>query len=391
MIAGAPAPAATATGRPQGDLAPARERLLYLDNLRTFLTGLVICHHSAIALGGAGAWYYVLPPPPGSAAPALLTLFAAVNQSFFMSLFFAISAYVTPASYDAKGPRAFLRDRFMRLGIPLVVYFFVLNPLLVFLVVRLQGLTTAGLFAFLGAYYRRTVGPGPLWFVLALLVFGSIYAGWRVVSGLGRERTGTRPFPDTRTILGFVVAIGIVAFVVRLFFPTGWNVLGLQLGYFPLYVAFFVFGIWAHGNGWLARLDRTLVRFWGRAAWIASAAFVAALAPGGGPDIASGGMNLPALAYAMWEPWLCVAISLRLLVLFRERFATQGTLARRVSRSAYTAYIIHPFLVVCGTVLVARLAIDPLLQFPLLCVLAVTSTFALSDVVRRIPGLARIL
>src|SRR5262249_49964983 len=290
MIAGAPAPATAVAGRPHVDLAPARERLLYLDNLRTFLTGLVICHHSAIALGGPGAWYYVLPPPPGSAAPALLTLFAAVNQSFFMSLFFAISAYVTPASYDAKGPRAFLRDRFMRLGIPLVVYFFVLNPLLVFLVVRLQHLTTAGLFAFLGVYYRRTVGPGPLWFVLALLVFGSIYAGWRVVSGLRRERTGTRPFPDTRTILGFVVAIGCVAFVVRLFCPTGWNILGLQLGYFPLYVAFFVFGVWAHGNGWLARLDHTQVRFWGRAAWIASAAFVAALVLGGGPDIASGGM-----------------------------------------------------------------------------------------------------
>jgi len=70
---------------------PARERLLYLDNLRTFLTGLVICHHSAVAMGGAGGWYYVVPPPPGSPAPTVLTLFTAINQSFFMSLFFAIS------------------------------------------------------------------------------------------------------------------------------------------------------------------------------------------------------------------------------------------------------------------------------------------------------------
>jgi glucans biosynthesis protein C len=61
-----------------------------------------------------------------------------------------------------------------------------------------------------------------------------------------------------------------------------------------------------------------------------------------------------------------------------------------VSRSAYTAYIIHPFLVVCGTALVGRLTVDPLLRFPMLCVLAVTSTFALSDVIRRVPGLSRI-
>jgi hypothetical protein len=86
-----------------------------------------------------------------------------------------------------------------------------------------------------------------------------------------------------------------------------------------------------------------------------------------------------------------VAISLWLLVLFRERFATQGALAHRLARSAYTAYIIHPFLVIGGTALVARTPLDPLLRFVLLCVLAVSATFAVADVIRRAPGLARIL
>ena len=239
--------------------------------------------------------------------------------------------------------------------------------------------------------YPHKVGTGPLWFVLALLVFGLVYAGLRVASGRERESTGTRPFPSPLRILGFVLAIGVVAFVVRLFFPTGWQILGLQLGYFPLYIAFFVFGVWAHGNGWLDRLDRSQARLWGRGARVASVVFLAAVFVGGGPDTVNGGLNLPALAYAMWEPWLCVAISLSLLVLFRERFAMQGGLGRRMARSAYTAYIIHPFFVVCGTALVAQLPIDPLFRFPILCALAVSSTFALSDVIRRAPGLARIL
>jgi glucan biosynthesis protein C len=374
-----------------GTAAVARERLLYLDNLRTALTGLVICHHSAIAMGGPGGWYYVIPPPPDSAAPLVLTIFTAINQAFFMSLFFGISAYVTPASYDTKGPRRFVRDRLARLGIPLVVYFFVLNPVLVYLVARLQRQTSAGLLDFVFQDYLRTVGTGPLWFVLALLVFGLVYAGLRAARGDVHERTGTRPFPGPRRILGFVLAIGAVAFVVRLVFPTGWAILGLQLGYFPLYVAFFVFGIWAHGNGWLGRLDRAQSRLWGRRARIASLAFLAAVFVGGGPDHVNGGSNLAALAYAMWEPWLCVAISIWLLVLFRERFATQGALARRMARSAYTAYIIHPFFVIGGTALVARLPLDPLLRFPVLCALAVSVTFAVSDVIRRAPGLARIL
>ena len=188
-----------------------------------------------------------------------------------------------------------------------------------------------------------------------------------------------------------MVAIGLVTFVVRLFFPTGWEILGLQLGYFPLYIAFFTFGVWAHGNGWLDRLDRAQARRWGRGAWLASVAFAAAVALGGGPDHINGGVHLPALAYALWEPWLCVAISMSLLVWYRDRFATQGSLARRMSRSAYTAYIIHPFFVVCGTALVARIPLPPLLRFLVLCGFAVPATFALSDVIRRAPGLARIL
>ena len=395
MMASTPAPERRLGQEPaaarSSRAAPARERLLYLDNLRTSLTGLVICHHSAIALGGLGSWYWVLPPPPGSPAPAVLTLFAAVNQSFFMSLFFAISGYVTPVSYDAKGPGDFLGDRLARLGIPLLVYFFVLNPLLVYLVVWLQGRAPDGLLASLQRHYPTIVGTGPLWFVLALLVFAFVYAGLRVAAGRTRERTGTRPFPAPRQILGFVVAIGLVAFVVRLFFPTGWEILGLQLGYFPLYIAFFTFGVWAHGNGWLDRLDRAQARRWGRGAWLASVTFAAAVALGGGPDLVNGGVHLPALAYALWEPWLCVAISMSLLVRYRDRFATQGSLARRMSRSAYTAYIIHPFVVVCGTALVARIPLPPLLRFLILCALAVPATFALSDVIRRAPGLARIL
>jgi glucan biosynthesis protein C len=391
MLAATPGRSAAPVGlSPDAQAAP-RERLLALDNLRTVLIVLVICHHAAIAMGAAGGWYYVLPPPPGSPAPAILTIFTAVNQSFFMSLFFAISGYVTPASYDAKGPRLFLRDRFARLGIPLVVYFFVLNPILVFLVVHFQGRTTEGPLAFVVRHYRETVGTGPLWFVLTLLVFASIYAGLRVASGRTRERTGTRPFPGRARTLAFVLAMGALAFVVRLVFPTGWAILGLQLGYFPLYVAFFVLGVWAHGNGWLVRLDHAEVDFWGRAAWIASAAFAVAVFVGGGPATVNGGLTLPALAYAMWEPWLCVALSLWLLVLFRERYARQGALARRLTRGAYTAYIIHPFPVVCGTALVARIPVDPLLRFPVLCALAVSVTFALSDVIRRIPVLARIL
>ena len=41
-----------------------------------------------------------------------------VNAAFFMGLFFLISAYFVPSSFERKGTWTFLKDRFLRLGIP---------------------------------------------------------------------------------------------------------------------------------------------------------------------------------------------------------------------------------------------------------------------------------
>jgi fucose 4-O-acetylase-like acetyltransferase len=48
-----------------------------------------------------------------------------------MGVLFLISGYVSPGSLDRKGPRRFVTDRLIRLGIPLLVFFFVLNPIAV--------------------------------------------------------------------------------------------------------------------------------------------------------------------------------------------------------------------------------------------------------------------
>lgn len=366
-----------------------------LDNLRTFLTVLVICHHAAIALGAAGGWYYVIPPPPGSLAPLPLTMFTGVNQAFFMSLFFAISAYFTPPAYAARSAGRFLRDRGLRLGLPLLVFFFVLNPVVVYLAQRFEGRATEGFGAFLSANVPAAFGTGPLWFVLALLLFTTGYAGLRALRERSARPPGSHPFPGDGRILGFVLAIGAIAFGVRLDFPVGWAVLGLQLGYFPLYIAFFVFGLRARESGWLESLDARRARRWFAVALVAILLLPALIVLGGGlsgrADAFRGGFTWQALAYAFWEPLLCVGISWRLVVLFRARFARQTPLSARMARNAYTAYILHPLFVVPMTALLAELPGGPLVHFVLLCPLSVVSCFAVSDLVRRLPGLRQIL
>lgn len=78
------------------------KRMFYVDNIRIYLTILVIIFHVAIAYGGHGDWP-LKETPTDPISPFLFTLFVAVTQSYFMSFFFLLSGYFTPRSYDKKG------------------------------------------------------------------------------------------------------------------------------------------------------------------------------------------------------------------------------------------------------------------------------------------------
>ena len=77
------------------------KRLLYLDNLKVCLTVLVIFHHAGQAYGDGGGWAYT-PSNPAETMPWIWHFFS-VNAAFFMGLFFLISGYFVPASYDKQG------------------------------------------------------------------------------------------------------------------------------------------------------------------------------------------------------------------------------------------------------------------------------------------------
>ena len=95
-------------------------RLFFIDNIRVFLTILVILHHLMIIYSGTGDFTYT-EGNQDFISTALGGWFCATNQSYFMGLFLLISAYFVPGSYDRKGPALFLKDRLIRLGIPLAI------------------------------------------------------------------------------------------------------------------------------------------------------------------------------------------------------------------------------------------------------------------------------
>ena len=106
-----------------------RSRLFFIDHMRVLLAVLVVLHHVAMVYGASIPFYYMEPPFTDPLAFLVFLIFALLNQSWFMGAFFLLAGYFAPGSYDRKGPGSFLTGKLVRLGIPLVLYYFVLNPI----------------------------------------------------------------------------------------------------------------------------------------------------------------------------------------------------------------------------------------------------------------------
>jgi glucans biosynthesis protein C len=378
-------------------LHPYARRLFFIDHLRVFLTVLVVVFHLAITYGADGSWYY-REPTDDIVVGLPLQMFVSGCQAFFMGFFFLISGYLTPGSFDRKGAQAFLRDRVLRLGIPLVFYDLAINPVLVYtLLVRSEGLTPP-YWGFLGSYYSLdSIGTGPLWFVETLLIFAAAYALWRywIKSG-GAAPHGK--MPGTPAILGFILGLSLVTFAVRLFLPIGWqsSPFHLQFPFFPQYISLFILGILAYRRNWLAGLSDTAGRWWLTIGVAGILLFPVLAVAGGAIDQGTsafrGGPHWQSLAYAMYESFVCIGMCLGLTTLFRRRYNDQGRLANALSANAYTVYLIFAPVIVFLAYGLAGVHLYPLLKFAIASLIAVPLCFSISHyVIRRLPLARQIL
>jgi hypothetical protein len=153
-------------------------RIIPLDRARSFITLLVLLHHSVVNYthfgnGDRMRWLGF----------DLIVLF---NDSFFMACMFLISGLFVCESLTRRGAANFLANRAWRLGIPFLVSIVVLMPIAyypTFLRYHLPGTTDFSFLHFWGRIF--SVGPwpsGPAWFLWVLLAFDAIVAlVWRLV------------------------------------------------------------------------------------------------------------------------------------------------------------------------------------------------------------------
>lgn len=332
-----------------------RQRDLSMDYLRTTLTLMVLGHHSSLAYTTFAQPFRINPgthvlipgvPVVDAARWRFFDYAENFNDVFFMSLMFFVSGVFVYSALKRHGTVEFIRDRFLRLGVPFAVAVTLWMPVAYYAMLPELGIHVAYWKYYLLVASRGFLA-GPPWFVWLLLFFDVLLAlaalpVRRWLPGVGRwmARAGKHPVAAFAAVF-LLSAIAYLPLLARYGFGTWVNLItspfSFQISRVALYALWFVLGflvgIPGLDAGLLAR-DGGLARHW--KLWIAVCvvAYNALI-------------FLPMLGghWAHAEPLLwvasCVASCFGFLAMFRGMELHARGWMNSLTRCAYIMYLVH--------------------------------------------------
>jgi len=392
-------------------------RLFYLDNIKIFLTILVIVHHVGQAYGPTGGFW----PFRSSLEESIpmLGLFFSVNAAFFMGFFFFISGYFIPMSYDHGNGDGFLRKRLLRLGVPLLFVFLIMSPLQMYFHYTLySGNEPLSFFKYITTIWFGIHGMpegfieasgifpemnfGHAWFIQHLLVYAAFYWLFRKIIKKPLLKQEERPFSALHLFVIFFV-IAVSSFIVRIWYPIDyWRGLfgffQVEIAHWPQYLVMFIVGIIAYRKNWLVTLKART----GYAALVIAILNIVVYATlviitlntatrhadvNPWPPVMEWG-----LIWAVWESFIAVSIIFGLLTLFREKGNWTTPFLKTLSRSSYAAFIFHMPIVLAVQYAFDRVVIGGAVgKFITVSIISIVVTYTLSTLLVKVKLLGKIL
>jgi len=322
-------------------------RFAFLDNVKVFLTALVVTHHVNCAFGVCGdSWYLVVGRGGPETFTRFLGIFTVLDQSFFMPLFFFISAYFVPSSYTRKGWYKFREGRKMRILIPATFSLLVISPACIALGGYVAGVEKL-------TYIPST---GVAWFLYWLLLFNWMYVTMAVKieaeAGISTPMERQK-FPGT--ISRLLCGIGVCGFLLLPFLvlkPGSLAAMPISTGSVTCDFLMFYLGIQAKKNGWLELslsdqmdIHPILLLFMVVAEGTGVALLLQIVAEN---ELA--GLGLVCLAGIF-----CLDMSLLVLVTFQNYFNNETSMTKFLARASYGVYLLHPIVVTGMTALYIKI------------------------------------
>lgn len=344
-----------------------KERIAYIDNLKVFLTVMVVVHHAGQAYGPTGGVWVV----KDMDSMSWLRSFFFLNASYMMGLYFFISGYFSSMSLSQKSPTRFLSDRLRRLGIPLLIFVFGVFGFFHYL----NSGTNENYLAYLFELYlhKPPLATGHLWFVASLLAY-SLFLLFLPKKSEKKEKYNG-PIPDIFILLFLILLAGLSGWIRRYYPIDIWHtwIIPVEPAHLPQYLSLFMTGAYLQRSGRLNafRTSTSLVYFF-------LAIFVLLLRP-----------YLPPGWDDFWwfesliESMLCIGICLGLLEIFRRFFYQSSATMNLLSGNAYGIYLFHLLLVIAWQKILLEVNLAAGVKFIAVSLLGLTSSLLLSFAVRK--------
>jgi len=385
-----------------GQTVIAAERIVPLDRARSFITLLVVLHHSVdnytwFGNGDRMRWLGF----------DLVVLF---NDSFFMACMFFISGLFVRDSLARRGPANFLANRAWRLGVPFLIAIFVVTPIAYyasFLRYHLPGTTDFNFFHFW--WHMLTIGPWPsgsAWFLWVLLALGAIAALlWaaapRVIEALGQRIDAQRGQPMTAFVAFLIFSIMVYLPMQLIFGESSW----LEPGHYPLpiqtsrillYAGYFFTGVGVGAvslrTGLLAE-NGALVTRWTVWLSLAFACYGAILLLVYAHHNWLADFNSPPLwwhtAYGLAFAMFSAAMTFTVPAVFLRFARSSFWLLDALRPSAYGIYLLHFIFLIWLQYIVYDPAFPAFVKFAMVFTGTLSMSWALTVLLRKIPVVAR--
>ena len=381
-----------------GAVPKSKARNAALDRARTFLTLVVLLHHSVIPYT-----YFGHTDPKSWIGFDVIVL---ATDSFFMAMFFFLSGLFVWPGLGHKALHVFLRDRLIRLGLPFAVAAVTIIPIAYYAIELRQHPETS----FAAFWWKTvTVGPwpsGPLWFLWVLLAFDlTASLLYRLSSTLldPINRLSLKAYERPATFwLFFVVATAIVYIPLVVYYgQNDWFELGpfaVQASRVLLYAAYFFIGA---GIG-AANFNRGVLSANGqlpetRWFWLIVTLIPYCLMWGMiyiKREILGNPYPLPdwyLAIYGLFFVLFSAAILFAILAFFLHSKAPGPTLLDRMQADAYGMFLVHYPIVLWLQYWLFDFDWPAIVKATIAFALTVILSWAATAALRKIPGATRVL
>ena len=377
--------------------------LVFFNHIRYLMILFVLLCHSSMSYSNLPIKWYVV----DSGSSQFFDIYLLLCDVFVMTILFFIAGYFAIPSLQRKGTAAFLKNKFKRLGVPLLLGVTLLGPIMPY--IRKVQFSTGDIsfssyFWFWIGYLKSaghiyvgpTVSKGQFshfyfWYLSLLLAFFIVFCLLYKVrskrlhsSTLHAQIGNTSSAPTLKVLLLFGILTTVGFFTVITFVPDRqWYTIGNLLFFQPtrlvLYISYFSLGIYAYSKKWFINGDAPrFFIFW---LLICGLLIVGYLAMS--RVLVEERSTELLFLFSLIRSFLCLSF-LIVFTSFASRFWNRSSkVDKGFSENSYTIYIVHPPIVVFFQFFLSNWELDwengVWIKFGLVAVLSLILSYGISS------------